>query len=161
MKKKTVHLFGALLASAVALSGCAGTSNEEYVFKNAGFEQGTLSGWTAEGGRLYERLRVQPERGRTGQSLLQGRRVFPLRRRGARGERGNGLTSRAFQAERQRQDRFSHRRGSDASKCYVAVCDTDGNELIRRGNDDYGTAGFYESLAPASSSTRASISERR
>ena len=50
MKKKTVHLFGALLASAVALSGCAGTSNEEYVFKNAGFEQGTLSGWTAEGG---------------------------------------------------------------------------------------------------------------
>ena len=50
MKKKTVHLFGALLAFAVALSGCAGTSNEEYVFKNAGFEQGTLSGWTAEGG---------------------------------------------------------------------------------------------------------------
>lgn len=130
MKKKTVHLFGALLASAVALSGCAGTSNEEYVFKNAGFEQGTLSGWTAEGGAFTSACVYNQSEDEQGNPYYKEGEFFLYGGAAPEGSVGTAH-QRAFQAERQRQDRFSHRRGSDASKCYVAVCDTDGNELIR------------------------------
>lgn len=145
MKKKTVHLFGVLLASAVALSGCAGTSNEEYVFKNAGFEQGTLSGWTAEGGAFTSACVYNQSEDEQGNPYYKEGEFFLYGGAAPEGSVGT-LTSEPFKLKGNGRIGFLIGAGSDASKCYVAVCDTDGNELIRRGNDDYGTAGFYDSL---------------
>ena len=43
------------LAAIFVLSGCSSERTDEYTFANAGFERGTLDGWTVEGNAFSDR----------------------------------------------------------------------------------------------------------
>ena len=133
------------LAAIFVLSGCSSERTDEYTFANAGFERGTLDGWTVEGNAFSDRcvyIQSKDEQGnafyKKGEFFLYGGKEDGIFR--------GTLTSEPFKLEGNGKIGFLIGAGADAEKCYVAVCDTKGNELIRRGNDAYGVAGFYDSM---------------
>lgn len=133
------------LAGVLAFAGCSGVKKEEYTFFNSGFERGTLNGWTAAGSAFTDACVSIAEKDGNGNFYYKEGDFFLYG--GAAGESATGtLTGEEFKLEGNGRIGLLIGAGSDPDKCYVAVCDTKGNELVRKGNESYGTAGFYDSM---------------
>ena len=145
MKGATGRGVPMVLAALFSLGGCASGRTDEYAFANAGFERGTLDGWTVEGNAFSDRCVYIQNNDEAGDPFYKAGEFFLYGGREDGTKRGT-LTSESFRLEGNGRIGFLIGAGADPEKCYVAVCDKDGNELIRRGNDDYGVAGFYDGM---------------
>lgn len=141
MKKSTIFIS----ALALLLCGCSVGSSGEYGFLNSGFEEGTLEGWTADGNaftpQCVSRRSVSPN----GETYWQEGRYFLSGGNAEAGATGT-LTSPVFKLRGNGKIGFLIGAGADPQKCYVALCDEDGNELVRAGNDAYGAKGFSDGM---------------
>lgn len=81
-------------------------------YKNAGFEQGTLSGWTAEGGAFTSACVYNQSEDEQGNPYYKEGEFFLYGGAAPGGERGNGSPAEPFKLKGNGQDRFSHRRGA-------------------------------------------------
>ena len=142
--KKIRSVTAAALALAFALGGCGGGAAPEKGFNNSGFERGTLKGWTAEGSAFTDDCVSLDDKSRDGNYYYKEGEFFFSGALAPKGAQGS-LTSETFTIEGDKIG-FLIGAGSDPSKCYVSIVDTKGNELARRGNDEFGMAGYYDSM---------------
>lgn len=134
-----------MLAAVMALSGCSGGGvPEEKRFENSGFERGTLRGWTAEGAAFSDDCVSVADKDSQGDYYYKEGEFFYSGARAPKGSRGT-LTSEPFKIEGDKIG-FLIGAGSDTKKCYVSIIDEKGNELVRRGNDEFSVAGYYDSM---------------
>lgn len=142
---KTKGITSVMLALSLALGGCATDKPiGEKRFENSGFERGTLRGWTAEGAAFGDECVSVDNKDADGNYYYKEGEFFFSGGKAPKGTRGT-LTSETFTIEGDKIG-FLIGAGSDPDKCYVSIVDEKGNELARRGNDEFGMAGYYNSM---------------
>lgn len=141
--KKSAIVISALM---LLLCGCSGgQSSEEYGFENSTFESGTLSGWTAEGNAFPNNAISRKSVSKGGETFWQEGKYFQNGETAEDGATGS-LTSETFTLRGNGKIGYLIGGGADPDKCYIAICDEDGKELIKSGNSKYGASGFHDGM---------------
>ena len=144
MKRSSV--ISVLVAAALSLGGCSGGADPgEYTFNNGGFENGSLSGWTADGDAFGEKSVSRLTVSECGDTFYQQGKYF-LYGGAVDGKATGTLTSEAFKLKGNGRIGFLIGVGADPDKCYVALCDADGKELVKAGNERFGASGFTDDM---------------
>ncbi len=136
--KKTV----AVMLSAASLAGLAAcadrTTKEEYRFLNAGFESGTLKGWTVSGDAFSADGLAYTEKDETGSFYNYVGDFFFSGKDAAVPAATGYMLSEPFELKGNGKIGFLIGGGKDTSKCYVALTDESGKKILAtRGNDEF------------------------
>lgn len=135
----------AVAVAVCVLTGCAESAAGESGFANSGFESGTLENWTAEGNAFDDSCVSRKTVSASGETYWQEGKYFLSGENAPAGATGT-LTSETFKLTGNGRIGFLIGAGADPQKCYVALCDEDGNELLKQGNDGYGATGFTDGM---------------
>ncbi len=141
MKRKIISVICTAVLCITLISACSQTGKDEdvaepYAFMNAGFEAGDLTGWTATGKAFTERCVEFNTRDGNGILFSQEGNFFLYGYKAGANAVGS-LKSDSFKIKGNGKIGFLIGAGSDASKCYVSVCDENEKELLKRGNTDF------------------------
>ncbi len=119
------------LSCLVCVTGCVDTATkEEYTFRNADFESGTLEGWTLEGGAFTEAGLVDTQFDETGSYYnFEGTRFFSGRASAENAATGYML-SEPFVLKGNGKIGFLIGGGRNGDKCYVALTDESGEKIL-------------------------------
>ncbi len=137
LKKAIAYLLSA--ASIGSLVACADTATkEEYRFLNAGFESGTLKGWSISGDAFTADGLAYTEKDENGSYYNYVGDFFFSGKDAAVPAATGSMLSEPFELKGNGMIGFLIGGGKDTSKCYVALTDKNGEEILAvRGNDEF------------------------
>lgn len=151
-KGKKAIVTGLLVVSAACtLASCGGnkkppvTINEDIV--NGGFEEGDLTGWKTEGDYAFDAEGVVEASAVEGLDITVTGKVGKYYFNGlaaANATSTGTLTSEPFKLSGIGKLGFKIGAGSDASKCYVEICEYETNEVLAKVSNEAYDAGFIE-----------------
>lgn len=129
----------------VLLHGCNIKKDEEYSFSNGNFETGDLTGWETSGD-VFSDLSVSKLTVSDDKNIFDREGKFFLYGKVNGGEKTGSITSETFKLKGNGKIGLLIGGGSNTEKCYVALIDGKGNELVKKANDDYGATGYYDRM---------------
>ena len=131
-------IIGLATLIAFSSSSCAKTRTDEYTFKNAGFEKGTLSGWQTSGDAFTEDGVVFDTKDSNGNLYNYVGEFFFSGSRSAEGYETGYMLSESFKLEGNGKIGFLIGAGANTAKCYVALVDEKNTtEYATRSNDEF------------------------
>ncbi|MBP5307548.1 MAG: glycoside hydrolase family 32 protein [Clostridia bacterium] len=136
--KKIIFGFVCVCLFLSAIGGCGDATDKEYTFRNAGFEIGTLTGWTAEGTAFTNKGVSVALKDKNGVRYNYEGDFFFSGAESAAGNATGTLLSEPFKLKGNGKIGFLIGAGKNTSKCYVALVGEDGEtELEVRANYEF------------------------